>query len=171
MRLVIGEEDHNRITWEARSPLLKLLLGLLIATILVVALLLPSPSPARGRVVALVVGCAFVIAITLTLTTPLVDGGHLERLPDGGDIGRTKIWPLVSPRVVLQLPLDEVSAFQVESVGFEDASQEVSTLARLRVQNTAGAYVILTDWAETASVVALGEALAKAGRRELIRLS
>jgi hypothetical protein len=171
MRIVIDEEGRNRVTWAARSPLLKLLAGLLIAALFLVVLLLPSPSPARWRVVGLVVGCALVIAAILTVTTPLIDGGTLERLPDGGELERTKTWPLIQPRTVLQLPLDEIAAFEVETVDFENAGPTVTTLSRLRIQDTSGAHIDLTDWAEPSSVVALGEAVARVGRRELTRLS
>jgi hypothetical protein len=169
MRIVIGVEEHNRIAWEARSPLLRILAGVLVATVFLVVLLVPSPSPARWRVVGGVVGSALAIAAILTLTTPLTDSGHLERLPDGGDVERIKTWPLMSPRSVLQLPLDEIVAFVVETADFEEAAPRVTTLSRLRIQNTAGAHMALTAWAEPSSVLALGEALAKAGRRELVR--
>jgi hypothetical protein len=169
MRIAIGEGGHNRVTWEARSPLLRVLLGLLIATVFLAALVIPSPSPVRWRVVGLLVGFALVLATILTVTTPLVDGGYLERLPDGGQLERFRAWPLINPRMVLQLPLDEVSTFEVEAADFEDFAPEMTRLARLWVRDTSGRRALLTDWAEPSSVTELGESLAKTGRRELTR--
>ena len=171
MRIAIGEAESNHVTWTVRSPLYKLLVGVLVATVFLVALLLPSPTPARWGAIGLVVAGALVVAVILTLTTPLVDEGHLERLPDGGSLERTRTWPLVAPRTVLQLSLDRVAAFEVETSAFEDAPPTTLTLARLQVRDVDGATRLLTEWAEPASVLALGEALAKAGRRELTRLS
>jgi hypothetical protein len=170
MRIVIEEEDHNRVVWASRSPLIKLLVGLLIASVFLVALLAPSPSPMRGRVVGLVIGSGLVIAVLVTLTTPLVDGGHLERLPDGGDIERTKAWPFVKPRILMQLSLDGVESFELETADFGEAPPDLTRLARLRIRPVSGAPVNLTDWVEPSSVLALGEALSRIGRRELVRL-
>ena len=167
MRIVVTEESHSRVAWQVRSPLIGILVGLLIAVLFFAALIIFSPSPIRFQAVGVVAGVALVIASVVVVTTPLVDSGYVERQPEGGDVQRTKRWPLVSPRSVVSLDLDEVARFEIETEVFEDAPPDIYSLSRLWAIDKADGRVALTDWAEPSSVQALGDAVSRAGRRDL----
>jgi hypothetical protein len=170
MHIDITEEDHNRVTWQGRNPLVRILIGVLVGVLFLVALVVPSPSPARWAVTAGLVVLGLVIATILALTTPLADGGALERLPDGGEVQRIKAWLFIGNRPALSVALNDITAFEVEGQIFDDAAPATYGLARLWAIDTGGARISLTGWADPESVSALGEALARAGRREMVRV-
>ena len=167
MHIDITEESHSRITWQRRNPLVKILIGVLIGILCLVGLVLPSPSPARWPVTVGLVVLGVVIASILAVTIPLVDRGSLERLPEGGEVQRSRAWLLVGERTAWTLALDDVSAFDVETEGFEDTPPDVYPLARLWATDSEGHRLSLTDWAEPESVNALRKALSRVGRREI----
>lgn len=167
MHITIMEESHNRVTWQANRPVASVLIGILLAVLFLVAVVVFSPSPVRWQVSGAIVAIGLVAAVTLVLTMPMVDGGSLERDPDGGNLRRVKTWLFRGPREVLSLALERVVTFESETRTFEDGPTEKYALARLRVVTQAGGREILTDWAETHSVTLLGDVLMKVGRREL----
>jgi len=165
MQIRIVDEAHNRVDWAVRTPLFKILLGLLIGWGVFVALVITSPSPLRW---ALIAGVSAVMAIgflILVTTTPFGELGHLERTIEGGEVYRLKRWLLLGKRPAWVSPLEAISGFQMEWRTFEETAEQTYTLARLWVILTDGTFALLTDWSEPQSVQALGESLAKAGRR------
>ncbi len=166
MHIDITEENHSRVTWQGRTPLVRILIGLLIGTLCLVGLVLPSPSPVRWPVTVGLVALGLVVASTLAVTTPLVDGGSLERLPDGGEVQRSRSWLFIGERSAWSLPLNDVASFDVEMEEFEDTPPDVYSLARLWATDAAGRRLRLTEWAEPELVNALREALSRVGRRE-----
>jgi hypothetical protein len=124
----------------------------------------------RWQVTGLVAGALLMIGLVLGITTPRIDRGHLERLPEGGEVRRTRVWLLVGERPVLAWNLEDVVAFQMEGRVFEGMPPSSYRLARLWVVGSDGERRRLTHWADPASVQALGEALGKAGRRAFERV-
>ncbi|HNT76610.1 MAG TPA: hypothetical protein PKH77_16485 [Anaerolineae bacterium] len=165
MLIQITDEVHNRVDWAARTPLIKILLGLLLGWGLLIALLLPTPGK-MGIAISLTASILLLlIALILALTTPLSERGRLERTLDGGELYRHKRWLLLGRRVAWQAPLEDISGFQMERQTFEETAAHTYTLARLWAVQTDGNTALLTDWAEPDAVRTLGESLAKAGRR------
>jgi hypothetical protein len=167
MRIVIVEESHNRVAWQSRTPVLWIEAGLLAGAVSVGVLLLSSPSPMRWQLTGAVVAVLISIAAVLGLTTAPLERGHLERLPEGGSLVRTKVWPLVKARTIVEADLEGVTGFEIETEAFEESLAECYILSRLWALTGGGDRYCLTEWAETGSVKALGAALAKAGRRTL----
>ncbi len=165
MQIQIVDEAHNRVDWVVRTPLLKILLGLLIAWAVFVVVLVPTPSPRRWGVLGGVTGVLLLAFAVLVTTTPLGEQGHMERTIEGGDLSRVKRWLIVGRRVAWESPLGEVAGFQMEWRMFEETGAHTYTLARLWATLTDGTFALLTDWADPETVYALGETLAKAGRR------
>jgi len=130
-------------------------------------LVTPSASALRRQAVGVVTAIVLVLGALLAVTTPVVDRGHLERLPEGGDLRRSKVWLLVGARTVVDVPLEDIGGFEVEIETFEDVPPAVYRQARLWAVANDGSRYCLTDWAETDSVSDLGNSLAKAGRRVL----
>ncbi len=164
MQIKIVEEHHNQVDWEVRTPLHWTIGGLIVGAAVFALLVIPSPSPHRWWAVAGVTGGVLAIAVFIAATTPTVDRGHLERLPEGGLVRRTRTWLLVGERSTLEVELDTITGFEAEIEAFEDRRTEPYQLARLWAISTDEAPRGLTDWAEPASALALGEALAKAAR-------
>ncbi|MBN1248056.1 MAG: hypothetical protein JXC32_10395 [Anaerolineae bacterium] len=167
MRIVLTEESHNHVDWEIRWPLLKMEIGLLVGLVVFLLIVIPSPNPARWTVVGVVTGVVILIGVLLAALSPLVDRGHLERLPEGGDLKRTKVWPLIGERVTLDAELDDIAGFEVEQALFEDAPPATYQLARLLAVTTDGERRALTVWAQPESVAQLARALERAHRRSL----
>jgi hypothetical protein len=103
----------------------------------------------------------------VAVTTPLVEKGHLERLPEGGDVGWAQVWPLVGERARSTAALEAIERFEVETELFEDTAPELYRRSRVWAVSDEGERYPLSSWAEASSALALGEALAKAGRRPL----
>lgn len=167
MRIVLTEESHNHVDWETRSPVVWIEVGLLVGLLVMCLLVIPSPSPLRWPVLGTCAALILALGGLLAVTTPVVDRGHLERLPEGGDLKRTRMWLGGIERVTVDLPLEDIDRFEVESESFDDVPPAVVHQARLWGLTGDGARYCLTDWAEPDSVNALGLALEKAGRREL----
>lgn len=165
MHIVITEESHNRVSWQVRTPLLWIEGALLVGALVFALLVLPSPSPVRWQAIAVVDGILLVAGSVVAVTTPLIDQGYLERMPEGGEVQRAKVWPFVGARSVITRDLGEIVDFDLETEIFEDAPRETTQLCRLWAVSDAGERICLTNWAHPASVTALGTALAKAGRR------
>ena len=165
MRVVVREESYNRAEWQTSRPLPWILVGLLSAVVFLVALVAFSPSVFRWQVGAGIAGLGLGIGAAVVLTIPLVDGGSIERTPDGGELRRTKTWVGRGAREVLSVDLRDVQAFEVETRSFEDGPVETHDLGRLWVVDGKGNRVSLTEWVEVPSVQALCDVLAKAGRR------
>lgn len=163
--IVFTEERHNHIDWEIRNPILWYEVGLLIGALFFAALAAFSPSPLRWTAIGLVSGLLLLVGVILAFTTPRIDQGHLERLPEGGDVRLSRVWLLLGERPVLTWELDDVVAFQMEERTFEDVSPSTYRLARLWMLNREGERRRVTRWAKPDSVRVLGEALSKAGRR------
>lgn len=165
MLIQITDEIHNRVDWSARTPLVKILVGMVIGWGLLIALLLPTPGQ-MGLAISLTASVLLLlIALILALTTPLSERCYMERTLDGGEISRSQRWLLRGRRVAWQSPLDTVSGFQMEQQTFEETAAHTYDLARLWAVQTDGAAALLTDWADPAAIRTLGAALAKAGRR------
>ncbi len=165
VRIAIIDESHNRVDWETRSPLLWIEGGLAAGALFFALLVAPSPSPHRWLAVGAVAGLVILVGVLLAITTPLVDRGSLERLPEGGDLQRFKTWLLRGARPVITADLGEVARFEGETQTFEDTPSEIYQLSRLWVIFEDGERRCLTTWSDPASVVALGTALSRAGRR------
>ncbi len=164
MRIVIVEESHNRVTWQSRSPMLWIEVGLLLGILSVVALLLASPSPVRWHVMAAVISLLLILAVVIALTTAPADRGILERLPEGGTLFRARVWPFVGDRPVVEADLESITAFEIETEVFEESAAELYRLSRLWAVAGGENRHCLTNWADTESVNVLGVALAKASR-------
>ncbi len=165
MHIQIVDEAHNRVDWAARTPLVKILVGLVAGWGVLTVLVLPAPGPRTYLVGGIAAGVILFFALFLALTTPLSERGHLERTPEGGEMYRLKRWLLGGKRMTWYALLEDVSGFQMEWQTFEETSADTYTLARLWVVLTDGSTALLTDWAEVDHVRGLGESLAKAGRR------
>jgi hypothetical protein len=113
-----------------------------------------------------VAGVVVIIGALLAVLTPAIDRGHLERLPEGGDLKRAKVWPLVGERLVLDEELADVAGFEVEETVFEDAPPKTFGLARLWMVSRDGDRHPLTIWAQPESVMGLEKALGRALRRD-----
>ncbi len=165
MQLQIVDETHNHVGWIGRTPLLKLLLGVLAGWGVLAAFVLTAPGPQAIRVGLTASGVALVLALLLALTTPLAELGRLERTLDGGNISRRRRWLLRGRHVTWEAPLESIAGFQMEVQAFEETTAYTYILARLWVALDDGSFAQLTDWADTDATRALGAALAKAGRR------
>lgn len=167
MRVEILQETHNRVDWQAKTPLVWIEAGLVLGAVAFGLLIVPSPHPSRWLVAGVVGGVVLLIGVIVAFTTPMAEQGHLERLPDGGDVGRVKAWPLIGTRTVVAVALDDITSFEVETTVFEDAGSDPYRRSRLWAVLDDGSREALTSWAEPSSVLALAEALSKAGRRPL----
>lgn len=167
MRVEILEETHNRVEWQAKTQLLWIEAGLLFGAGVFGLLIVPSPHPSRWLAAGVVGGIVLLVGVLVAVTTPAIEKGHLERLPDGGDVGRVKAWPLVGSRTVVDAALEDVTGFDIETTVFEDAGSDLYRRSRLWAVTGDGSRRALTSWAKPSSVLALGEALSKAGRRPL----
>ena len=105
MRVVLTEESHNHVDWEVKSALVRIELGILVGTAIVCTVLFTSPSELRWAVGGAVAAASVAAMIVFALTTPLSENGHMERLPDGGDLKRTQKWLFVRPRPSLDLAI------------------------------------------------------------------
>jgi hypothetical protein len=165
MKIQITDEAHNRVDWIVRTPLVRILLGVLVGWASFAALVVTSPSPLRWPLVGSVSAVVVIVVLILAFTTPVRERGYLERTIDGGDVQRVKRWLLAGKRVAWETPLDTISGFQMELRNFEESPEHIYTLARLWVVLTDDSLALLTDWAEPQVVQALGTSLARAGRR------
>lgn len=167
MSIVITEESHNRVAWQANRPVVSVLIGILAAVLFLVAVVVFSPSPVRWQVSGAILVAGLAIAVAIVLTMPMVDSGFLERSPDGGDLRRVQTWFLRGTREVFGLALEDIATFELETRSFEDGPTGSYPLARLRVIAQDGSHEILTDWTETHLARDLVDVLTKVGRREL----
>ena len=122
MRIVLTEEDHNHVDWESRSPVVWIEVALLVGVLVFSLLVTPSASTLRRQAVSVVTAIVLALGGLLAVTTPVVDRGHLERLPEGGDLKRSKVWLVVGARAVVDVPLEDIDRFEVEVETFEDGS-------------------------------------------------
>ncbi|MCJ7548337.1 MAG: hypothetical protein MUQ30_01480 [Anaerolineae bacterium] len=167
MRIALTEEGHNHVKWEARSPVVWIEVGLLAGILVFSLLVTPSAGTLRRQAVNAVAVIVVALGGLLAATTPLVDRGHLERLPEGGDLKRSKVWLVVGERTVVDVALEDIDGFEVELETFEDVPPAVYRQARLWAVANEGSRYCLTDWAEADSVGDLRNSLGKAGRRVL----
>ena len=167
MRIVLTDEGHNHVDWETRSPVVWIEVGLLVGVLVFSLLVTPSASALRRQAVSVVAVSVVALGGLLAATTPLADRGHLERLPEGGDLRRSKVWLVVGERTVVDVALEDIDGFEVEVETFEDAPPAVYRQARLWAVANEGSRYCLTDWAEADSVSDLRNSLGKAARRVL----
>jgi len=167
MRIVLTEEDHNHVDWGSRSSVVWIEVALLAGVLFFSLLVTPSASALRRQAVSVVAAIVLVLGGLLAATTPAVDRGHLERLPEGGALKRSKVWLVIGERAVVDVALDDIGGFEVEVETFEDVPPVVYRQARLWAVAKDGSRYCLTDWAEADSVSDLGNSLARAGRRVL----
>jgi len=167
MRIVLTDEGHNHVDWETRSPVVWIEVGLLVGVLVFSLLVTPSASALRRQAVSVVAVSVVALGGLLAATTPLADRGHLERLPEGGDLRRSKVWLVVGERTVVDVALEDIDGFEVEVETFEDVPPAVYRQARLWAVANEGSRYCLTDWAEADSVSDLRNSLGKAGRRVL----
>jgi hypothetical protein len=167
MRIALAEESHSHVDWESRSSIVWIEVGLLLGVIVFSLLAIPSASALRWPAVSAVGVIALAVGGLLAATTPVADRGHLERTPEGGDLKRSKVWLLIGTRAVIDIALEEIDRLEVENETFEDVPPAIYRQSRLWAVAKDGSRYCLTDWAEADSVVDLGNALGKAGRREL----
>jgi hypothetical protein len=167
MRIVLTEEDHNHVVWESRSPVVWIEVALLAGVLIFSLLVTPSASTFRRQAVSVVAAIVLALGGLLAITTPAVDRGHLERLPEGGGLKRSKVWLVIGKRAVVDVALEDIDRFEVEVETFEDVPPAVYRQARLWAVANDGSRHCLTDWAEADTVSDLGNSLAKAGRRAL----
>jgi len=165
MDIQIVDEAHNRVDWAVRTPLVKILIGLIAGWGVLAVLVLPGSGPRTYLVGGIAGGVVLLFALFMMLTTPLSERGHLERTPDGGEVYRLKRWLLGGKRMTWHALLEDVSGFQMEWQTFAETASDTYTLARLWAVLTDGSTALLTDWAEVEHIRGLGESLAKAGRR------
>lgn len=165
MQFEIVDEAHNHVEWVGRSPLLRLLVGVLVGWTVVAVFVFTAPGAQAVRVGLTVTGIALALALALTFTTPLTELGRLERTLDGGTLTRRRRWLIGGLRVAWEAPLEAVSGFQMEHQAFVESAGHTYTLARLWVVLDDGSFAPLTDWAAPDNIHELGELLAKAGRR------
>lgn len=166
MHLVVNEESSSRLTWEGRSALVGMLVGLLAGWVALTALLAPSPSPWRWPLIAGVGGLSLGLGGYLSWKTPLWERGLIERAVEGGTVRRERRWLFRRAPVVEELSLATVAAFRLETRLFEETAGRVYPQARLWAQG-AGAELLLTDWGEPAELQALAEDVAHTARRPL----
>jgi len=167
MPILITEESHNRVTWQASRPVVSVLVGILAAVLFLGGVVVFSPSPVRWHVSGAIVVVGLASVVTLVLTVPMADCGSLERAPDGGELRRVQTWLFRGTREVLGMALEDIATFELETRSFEDGPTESYPLSRLRVVAQDGSHEILTDWTETHSARDLVDVLTKVGRREL----
>lgn len=167
MEIILTEESHNHVDWEVRLPLVWMEVGLVIGVLLVALVAIPSPSSRRWVIFGGAAASLVSIGALLAIASPGVDRGHLERLPEGGDLRRARVWPIVGTRVVLDVGLDDIAGFDLEPAVFEDAPPASYRLARLWAVASDGTRYPLTAWAEPESVTRLEKALERALRRQL----
>ena len=167
MRIVLTEESHNHVDWETRSPVVWMEIGLLVGILVFSLLVMPSASTLRRQAVSVVAAIILALGGLLAATTPVADRGHLERLPEGGDLKRSKVWLVVGARVVVEVALEDIDGFEVEVETFEDVPPTIYRQARLWAVANDGSRHCLTDWAGVDSVSDLGSSLEKASRRVL----
>ncbi|MGC9348835.1 MAG: hypothetical protein ACP5JG_11895 [Anaerolineae bacterium] len=165
MEIVEREEGHNRVDWERRTPVVWIEVGILVGAISFAALIITSPSPMRWYLIGAVTGVLLVIAVLIAMTTPLIDAGYLERLPEGGVVQRWKVWLGLGNRPQFDLALDDVTRFEMETQLFEDSPHETYVLSRVWAVLESGKRRALTAWIPPEIGQQLGEALARAGRR------
>lgn len=167
MHIVLTEEGHNYVDWETRSPVLWIEVGLLMGLVVFSLLVTPSASILRRQAVRVVAVIVVALGGLLAATTPVADRGHLERLPEGGHLKRSKVWLVVGERTVVDVVLEDIDGFEVEVETFEDVPPAVYRQARLWAVANEGSRYCLTDWAEADSVSDLRDSLGRAGRRML----
>ncbi len=169
MRLLITAESHNEVSWEVQTSTVWIEVGLLVGWAVCVAVIALMPSADRWAVIAGLSVIILGIALTLALTAPLAEYGHLIRLPDSGDMYRAQRWLLRGERVAWETPLEPVTGFFMETRAFEETGDQVYTQARLWAVLDDAPPARLTLWGDPQAVESLGLSLAKAGRRTFDR--
>ncbi len=170
MQFRITEETHNRVAWEMYTPLVRLEIGLGVGLLLwiIVVVVLPGFTGFGWLVMAVLLASILGAALYLALSTPLVEQGVMERLPDGGGIRRVQRWLIGGDREAMSLPLENVEGYTVEVRTFTGMGGELRRLARLRVLPRGEADALplwLTDWLEPEAAETFSWALAQASRR------
>lgn len=167
MRLIVNEESGSRLTWEVRSPLVGMLIGMGAGWAALTALLVPGPTPWRWWPIAGVGLVGLGVCAYLAWMTPLWERGLVERAVEGGTVRRERRWLLRRASVVEEVSLATVAAFQLETRTFEETGGRTYTQARLWAQVTEGDDLLLTGWGEPFDLRALGESAAHTARRPL----
>ena len=166
MHLKITEERHDYASWEVRSPIVWIELGLLGGALLFTPLVLTSPHPSRWTIAGFVYGFLALVSLIAAIAVPLRDYGYLERVPEGGTVHRGRVWVLVGERQGFNVPLEALLGVEIEDRRFEDLSYGPYALARLWLLDRDGKRRLLTGWAELDEAQALMRALNRAGRWE-----
>ena len=164
MNLEITSTSHNRVDWVIRTKILWIEISLICGVIIAAFLLASTSSPIRWQVITVLITMSVVIAGILAATTPLIERGYLERLPDGGELLLSKFWLPIGPRKALTVPVDEISALKYEESEFQDSEEDKYMLARLWIIHKSEAPLQLCSWLDPETVNKLGDALAKACR-------
>jgi len=167
MKLEITDETHNTVDWQVRWPVVWIELGLLLGLSVLTAFMLISTHPARWIWLGTVGGLILIIGVGIAATTPVREMGHLERLPDGGELELTYVWLGLGKRTVIALPFDELVGFAYEAQDFERTERSIYTMARLWATTHDRGVLRLSAWGAPDKVELLGEALSKAARRPL----
>lgn len=165
MRVRILEEQHNRVVWELRSPLVRILLGFVGGAGAAAGVLALSSHPWRWFLIAAVMLLALGAALFSALTTPLWERGMVERTPEGGAVQREQRWLLRRQPLLWGVPLEYVTGVRTVYQAIEETEGALITWARLcALVREAESLVPLTGWADPASVEALAVAFVKAAR-------
>lgn len=136
MQLEITEEQHNLVTWEVHSRVVRILIGIGAAMTAGVALLLFFPN-ANLLLWLLVIGVIIggtASAGFLMLATPLNERGRVKRVPEapgGGQLSRTQRFILTGKRILFERSLNKVESFSVQQQSFQESGGKTVTLARL----------------------------------------
>jgi hypothetical protein len=169
MHLEITFTSHNRVDWVVRTKILWIEISLILGVLVAVSLLASTASPIRWRVITILIAIASIIAGILAATTPVIERGFLERLPDGGELVISKFWIPIGPRKALMLPVDDILGFRYEVSVFQDSEEDRYPMARLWVIRKVDSPQKVTGWLDPEGVDSLGDALAKACRCEYDR--
>lgn len=167
MKLEITDESHNRVDWLVQWPVLWIEVGLWGGLSVLTVFILLVNHPARWIWLGAVGGLTLIVGVALAATTPIREEGHLERLPDGGELRLIRVWLGFGRRTVFVLPFQELVGFVYESQDFQRTEQSIYTMVRLWASTQDDGALRLSAWGRPSELEPLGEVLSKAARRPL----
>ncbi len=167
MKLEITDESHNSVAWSVRWPVIRMEVSLLLGLSVLAGFMLLSAHPARWIWLGTVGGFTVIVGVAIAATTPIREEGHLERLPDGGELRLTYVWLILGRRTAFALPFQELAGFIYEAQDFQRTERSIYTMARLWASTHDDEALRLSTWGSPADVEPLGEILSKAARRPL----